>query len=69
MEGRATSQLPAAQLRAILRGTGHRTGNVEVGGEGRDSKCVAPCRTNAAHPLPFPLLALSCISKGPQRCH
>lgn len=29
---------------------------------------VAPCRTTAAHPLPFPLLALSGISKGHQCC-
>lgn len=42
MEGGGTSQLPAAQLRAIFRGPGHRTGNLEVDGEGGDSKPPLP---------------------------
>lgn len=42
MEGGGTSQLPAAQLRAIFRGPGHRTGNLEVDGEGGDSKPPRP---------------------------
>lgn len=58
MEGGGTSQLPAAQLRAIFRGPGHRTGNLEVDGEGGDSKPPRPSfvwlRAERLRPTPFP---------------